>query len=211
MTIHPLHGVMAEFTAPNAVLDAARSARQAGYTAVEAYTPYPVEGLAAALGNPRNRVPFIVFVGGLVGAAAGFFMMYWTMAVDYPLNVGGRPFNSWPVWIPVTFEMMILFASLAAFFGTLFLNGLPRLHHPVFDVPGFERATQDRFFLCIESTDPRFDVDAIKQLFAGMAPVSVVEVPNRRPRHEPGGGTNRPTTPRFIEGEPLLASREERP
>src|SRR5947209_17587139 len=111
MTIHPLHGVMAEFTNAHAVLDAARSARQLGYTAVEAYTPYPVEGMAAALGHPRNRVPFIVLVGGLVGAGAGFFMMYWTMAVDYPLNVGGRPFNSWPVWIPVTFEMLILFAA----------------------------------------------------------------------------------------------------
>ncbi len=208
MTIHPLHGVMAEFTNPHAVLDAARSARQLGYTALEAYTPYPVEGLPAALGHPRNRVPFIVFIGGLVGAGAGFLMMYWTMAVDYPFNVGGRPFNSWPVWVPITFEMLILFASFGAFFGTLFLNGLPRLHHPVFDVPGFERATQDRFFLCIESTDPRFDAEEVKRFLATLAPLTVVEVPNRQPRHEPGGGINRPTTPGFAEGEPLLASRE---
>ncbi len=175
---------------------------------VEAYTPYPVEGLASALGHPRNRVPFVTFVCGLVGAGVGFLMMYWSMAVDYPFNVGGRPFNSWPVWIPITFEVMILLASLGAFFGTLFLNGLPRLYHPVFDVPGFERATQDRFFLCIESTDPRFDAEEVKRFFATLAPLSVAEVPNQRPRHEPDG-VNHPTTPEFSAGQPLLSAREE--
>ncbi len=172
---------MAEYTTAPDILRAARAARQAGYTVLDAYTPYPVEGLAPALGHPRNRVPFVVFVGGLVGAAAGFFMQYWAMAVDYPLNVGGRPFNSWPVWIPITFELFILLASFGAFFGMLFLNGLPRLHHPVFDVPSFSRASQDRFFLCIEATDPQFDVEATRQFLVGLAPVVVVQVPASLP------------------------------
>jgi hypothetical protein len=185
MTTSTLHGLLAEFMSADAVLNAARQARLAGYTVLDAYTPYPVEGLAPALGHPRNRVPFIVFVGGLVGGAVGFFMQYWAMAVDYPLNVGGRPFNSWPVWIPITFELTILLASFGAFFGMLFLNGLPRLNHPVFDVPGFERSTQDRFFLCIEATDPRFELEATRQFLADLSPAVVREVPIRRPRTEP--------------------------
>ncbi len=183
--MNPLHGIVAEFTTAPDVLRAARAARAAGYTVLDAYTPYPVEGLAPALGHPRNRVPFVVFGGGLVGAVVGFFMQYWAMAVDYPLNVGGRPFNSWPVWIPITFELLILLASFGAFFGMLFLNGLPRLYHPVFDVPGFSRSTQDRFFLCIEATDPRFDAAAVRQFLTVLSPVVVTEVPNRRRRTPP--------------------------
>jgi hypothetical protein len=209
MTRATIHGVMAEFTSAQAVLDAARAAREAGYTVLDAYTPYPVEGLAAALGHPRNRVPFIVFVGGLVGAAVGFLMMYWTMAVDYPINVGGRPFNSWPVWIPITFELMILLASFGAFFGTLFLNGLPRLHHPVFAVPGFERATQDRFFLCIEASDPRFDLEDSQRFLAGLAPASIAVVSDPQPTLIPDA-TNTPRMPRSPRMEPQVTTRSDR-
>jgi hypothetical protein len=175
----PIHGLMVEFETPEQVLDAAKRARLAGYRDMDAYTPYPVEGLATVLGLPRTRVPFVVLSAGLVGASAGFLMQYWTMAVDYPLNVGGRPYNSWPVFIPITFELMVLVASFAALFGMLFLNGLPRPHHPVFNVPRFARASQDCFFLCIEATDPRFDLQATREFLAGLQPRGeVLEVPH---------------------------------
>jgi hypothetical protein len=169
---------MAEFTTAEEILQASRRAWQEGYRNMDAYTPYPVEGLAAELGLPRTRVPFVVLMGGLVGAAAGFFMQYWAMAVDYPINVGGRPYNSWPVFIPITFEVMVLVASFAALFGMLFLNGLPQPHHPVFNVARFARATQDRFFLCIEATDPRFDRLRTEDFLVGLRPEGkVLEVP----------------------------------
>jgi len=175
----PYYGLLAEFETADAILDATRKARQAGYREMDAYTPYPVEGLATELDLPRTSVPFVVLVAGLVGAAVGFFMQYWTMAVDYPFNVGGRPLNSWPVFIPITFEMLILVSALAALFGMFFLNGLPRPHHPVFNVPEFARATQDRFFLCIEATDEQFDAQATRDFLAGLRPVGeIVEVPH---------------------------------
>jgi hypothetical protein len=174
----PVFGVMAEFETAQEVLEATRRARLEGYRDMDAYTPYPVEGLATELGLPRTRVPFVVLVAGLVGAAVGFFMQYWSMAVDYPFNVGGRPENSWPVFIPITFEVMVLVAAFAALFGMLFLNGLPRPHHPVFNVPRFARASQDRFFLCIEATDPRFDREATRQFLAGLGAKEVAEVPH---------------------------------
>jgi hypothetical protein len=173
-----IYGVMAEFTTPEQILRAAHDAVQAGYTQLDAYTPYAVEGLSAELGMKRSRVPMIVLMGGLVGAASGYFMQYWSMAVDYPINVGGRPFNSWPAFIPITFEVMVLIASFSAFIGMLFLNGLPRLYRPVFHVPAFARATQDRFFLCIEASDPRFDRDATTAFLAGLGPNDVMEVPH---------------------------------
>jgi hypothetical protein len=171
-----IYGVMAEFETAEQVLEATRRANRAGYTRMDAYTPYAVEGLAPALGMKHTRVPFVVLVAGLVGAASGYLMQYWSMAVDYPLDVGGRPLNSWPVFIPITFEMLVLIASLAAFFGMLFLNGLPCLHHPVFNMPGFVRATQDRFFLCIEADDPRFDREGTRQFLAALGPCTVTNV-----------------------------------
>ena len=170
----PIHGLMAEFKTADEILRATRRAWQEGYRNMDAYTPYPVEGLAAELGLPRTRVAFVVLMGGLVGAAAGFFMQYWAMAVDYPINVGGRPYNSWPVFIPVTFEMMILVASLAAILGMFFLNGLPEPYHPVFNVSRFALASQDRFFLCIEATDPRFDRQATEAFLESLHPVGKV-------------------------------------
>jgi hypothetical protein len=174
----PIYGVMAEFETAQEILAATRQARQEGYRDMDAYTPYPVEGMADELGLRRTRVPFVVLVAGLTGTAVGFFMQWWTMAVDYRFNVGGRPPNSWPVFIPITFEVMVLVASFAALLGMLFLNGLPRPHHPVFNVPQFVRASQDRFFLCIEATDPRFDRERTRQFLLGLRPTEVMEVPH---------------------------------
>jgi hypothetical protein len=175
----PIHGLMAEFKTAEEILQATRRAWQEGYRTMDAYTPYPVEGLATEIGLPRTRVPFVVLIGGLVGAAAGYFMQYWAMAVDYPINVGGRPYNSWPVYIPITFELMVLVAAFAALFGMLFLNGLPQPYHPVFNVARFARATQDRFFLCIEATDPKFDRQRTEDFLTSLHPDGkVAEVPH---------------------------------
>jgi hypothetical protein len=177
--IRPIHGLMVEFASADELLEAARRARGTGYRNVDAYSPYPVEDLAEELGSPHTSVPFVVLAGGLVGAAVGFFMQYWAMAVDYPLNVGGRPYNSWPVFIPITFEVMVLVASFSAFLGMLFLNRLPQPYHPVFNVARFVHATQDRFFLCIEATDPKFDAAATRQFLASLhGHGEIVEVPS---------------------------------
>lgn len=148
---------MAEFDKPEALLAATRRAYEEGYRKMDAYTPYPIEELSEALGFRRNRLPLIVLIGGLLGAIGGYGLMYWTSVIDYPINVGGRPFNSWPSFIPITFETTVLIASLSAVLGLLALNGLPMPNHPVFNTPNFEMASRDRFFLCIEADDPRFD------------------------------------------------------
>jgi hypothetical protein len=174
-----IYGLMVEFLTADDVLAATRRARQAGYRDMDAYTPHPVEGLAAELGLRKSRLPFVVFIGGLVGAAIGFFMQYYTMTIDYRFNAGGRPCNSWPVFIPITFEVLILVGALSAFLGMMFLNGLPRPHHPVFNVPQFARSSQDRFFLCVEATDPQFDRQATAQFLATLNPHGdVLEVPH---------------------------------
>jgi hypothetical protein len=171
------YGLMAEFATPQEILHATRRAREEGYRLMDAYTPYPVEGLADELDLPRTRVPFVVLLGGLVGTGAGYLMQYWAMAVDYPLNVGGKPLHSWPAFIPITFEMMVLVAALSAILGMFFLNGLPEPYHPVFNVPRFARASQDRFFLCIESADPKFDPQHTRAFLESLRPyeISVVE------------------------------------
>ena len=151
---------------------------QAGYRQMDGYSPYPVEGLSQALGHSHTRIPSIVLVGGFVGAMAGFFMQYYAMAVDFPINSGGRPYNSWPAFVPVMFESMVLVASFAAVFGVLFLNGLPHLHHPVMSVEQFARASQDRFFLCIEATDPQFHLAETANFLMTTRPLGdVLEVP----------------------------------
>ncbi len=174
----PIYGLMVEFLTAAEILDATRRARLAGYRAMDAYTPYPVEGLAAELGLRKTRLPFVVLMGGLMGLGVGFFMQYYSMAINYTFNVGGRPYNSWPVYIPIAFEVLILVAALAAFLGMMFLNGLPRPHHPVFNVPQFVRSSQDRFFLCIEATDSRFDRQTTAEFLATLNPHGpIIEVP----------------------------------
>jgi hypothetical protein len=167
---------MAEFTSADALLHATRRTYEAGYRRMDAYSPLPIEGLAEAMGFRRTRVPLIVLLGGIAGCAGGFGMQYWISVVDYPVNVGGRPLNSWPSFIPVTFELTILVAAFAALLGMLALNGLPMPYHPVFNVPRFAQATRDRFFLCIEATDPKFDGEATMRFLEGLASSSVVVV-----------------------------------
>jgi hypothetical protein len=167
---------MAEFDNPHDLLIAVQQARTRGFRRMDAYTPFPVDGLAEAFGYRRTWVPFIVLIGGVVGAIGGYFLQYYLVAVDYPINVGGRPLNSWPAFIPVTFELTVLVAALAAVFGMLALNRLPMPYHPVFNVPRFALATRDRFFLCIEATDPRFDGETTKRFLEGSGAREVVEV-----------------------------------
>jgi hypothetical protein len=172
-----LYGLLAEFEQPVEVVAAARAAREAGYRNMDAYTPFPVEGLPAELGFHRTHLPLIIFIGGCVGCFGGFYMQYWCAAVNYPQNIGGRPLNSWPSFIPVTFELTILCAALSAIIGLFALNRLPMPYHPVFNVPRFAAASRDRFFLCIESKDPKFEPEETRRFLAGLKPHEIFEVP----------------------------------
>jgi hypothetical protein len=151
------YGLLAEFDGPEKLLHAAQRTKDAGYQRVEAYSPFPVEGVGETLHGRSTRVPVIVLAGGILGGLTGYGMQYFVAVISYPINVGGRPYNSIPSFVPVTFEMTILFAALFATAAVLILNGLPMPYHPVFNVPEFVRATRDRFFLCIEASDPHFD------------------------------------------------------
>lgn len=168
-------GVLAEFKDSDHLLKAIHGCKDAGYRRMEAYTPLPVHEVWEALGH-KSHLPKLVLAGGITGAVVGFGMQYYASVVHYPLNVGGRPFNSWPSFIIITFEMTILFAALTAVFGMLLLNGLPRPHHPVFDVEEFELASRDRFFLLIPWYDPAYDRDQAHSLFEGFTPLSLNEV-----------------------------------
>lgn len=175
-----LYGMVAEFETPEQLLHAANSAREAGYKEMDAYSPHPVHGLADALGFVDNRIPWIVFFGGIAGAVAGMGLQVFVHVVDYPMNVGGRPLFSWPNFIPITFELTILLASFGAFFGMLALNGFPRPYHPIFNARRFERASQDRFFLCIEAADARFDPVETREFLAGLGADAVSPVRSDR-------------------------------
>lgn len=159
MKRHPIYGLMAEFDEPNALVTAARKAYQEGYRQMDGYSPFPIEALSEAIGFHHTRLPLLVFLGGVIGCLGGYFLQYWVSVIDYPVNVGGKPYHSWPSFIPATFETTVLLAALTAVFGMLALNGLPQPYHPVFNVPRFALASRDRFFLVIESRDPKFDPD----------------------------------------------------
>jgi Protein of unknown function (DUF3341) len=172
-----VYGLLAEFETPTDLVQAVHAARQAGYTRMDAYSPFPIEGLSEALGFKRTKMPLLMFLGGLIGALGGYALQYYCAAVSYPINVGGRPLNSWPSFIPVTFELTVLLSALTGVFGLLALCGLPMPYHPLFHVPRFALATRDRFFLCIEAADPRFDRTATNAFLAGLSPREVSEVP----------------------------------
>jgi hypothetical protein len=171
-----LYGLMAEFDSATALVHAARRTHAAGYTRKDAFSPFPIHGMEEALGIRERAVAPIVLAGGLSGLAGGWALQYWTSVIDYPMNIGGRPYNAWVNFIPPAFETTILFASFAAVIGMLVLNGLPRPYHPVFNVQRFERASQDAFFLVIEAGDPQFDLEATRAFLTGLGAKSVVAV-----------------------------------
>lgn len=171
------YGILARFDEPQQLLTAARQATLAGYRRVDAYSPLPIQGLAEALEFHRTGIARVILIAGLFGAVFGFALQWWISVVAYPLNVGGRPLNSWPSFIPVTFELTILFAALGGVLGMLGLNGLPRPHHPLFAIESFARATQDAFFLAIEAEDPQFDRDETRRFLEQLQPREVIDVP----------------------------------
>jgi hypothetical protein len=169
-------GLLAEFTEPEELVNAAQKAYDAGYRQMDAYSPMPVHGLSDALGFYRTWMPQIVLTFGLLGCISGFSLCYYMAVIAYPLNVGGRPLNSWPQWIPITFELTVLFAALSAVIGMIGLNGLPKPYHPVFNVPRFSLASQDRFFLCIEASDPKFDPVETRLFLEKLQPYEISNV-----------------------------------
>lgn len=171
-----IYGLMAEFNDVSELVSASRKAHDAGYRNLDAYTPYPVEELHDALHLHHNHLPLIVLIGAILGGIGGYALQYWTTVIEYPLNLGGKPFHSWPAFVPVTFECTVLLGALSAVLGMLALNGLPQPYHPVFNVPRFALASRDRFFLCIESSDPKFDFDDTWGFLSRLGPRQVSEV-----------------------------------
>lgn len=170
-------GLLAEFATPDELVAASARVYGEGFRHFEAYSPMPVEGLPEAVGFPRSRLPLLVLIGGIVGCITGYALQYFLTVVAYPLNIGGRPLNSWPSFVPVIFELTVLFAALTAVLGMLAMNGLPRPHHPLFGIPRFDRATQDRFFLCIRCTDPLFHPHTTRQFLEQLGAQEVTDVP----------------------------------
>lgn len=171
-----VYGIVAEFEDSDALLAAARLAREAGYTRMDAFTPMPIEGLSQALNFRDKFVPALMLLGGLTGCASGYFMQWFANVHSYPTNVGGKPFYSWPQQIVITFEMTVLFTALTGVIGMFMLNGLPRPYHSIFNTPGFEAASVDRFFLAIESRDPKFNRHDTRQFMQGLGAARVSEV-----------------------------------
>jgi ActD protein len=172
------YGLIAEFDSPSAVVAAARRTHESGYRRINAYSPFPIEELSEAIGFHRDYVALCTLICGVLGALGGFTLQYWTNGIDYPLNVGGRPLLSLPAFIPVTFECTILLASFGAFIGNLLMNGLPRPYHPTFNVPSFARASQDRFFLCVKSDDPKYDEAGTRAFLESLGATEVSNVEN---------------------------------
>jgi hypothetical protein len=172
----PVYGLLAEFDSAEQVLAGAEKSYAAGYRQMDAYSPIPVEGLAEAIGFHRTWVPQLCLLGGLTGCVGGFFLQWWPNVIGYPLNIGGKPHNSWPSFIPITFELTVLFAGLATVFGMLALNGFPEPYHPIFNAPRFEGASRDKFFLCIEARDEKFDAQKTREFLLGLNPQEVSEI-----------------------------------
>ena len=176
MNAENVFGLAAEFNTHEELLRGAEKAYAAGYRNMDAYAPFPIDGLAEALGK-RNRLPLLVLLAGILGGAGAYYMQWYANMVSYPINIGGRPMHSWPSFVPITFELTVLCAGLTAFFGSLALSGLPRPYHPMFNLPQFERASQDRFFLCIAARDPAFDPQKTREFLQRMNPFQVAEIP----------------------------------
>jgi hypothetical protein len=169
--------VLAEFETADALIAATRAAREAGYRRMDGYSPYPIGEVADELGFPRSEIGAIMFIGGMIGAISGFLMLSWCVGFDYKIIIAGKPFVSWPMFIPITWELLVLTGSLTGVIGLFGLCGLPMPYHPLFNVPAFDRATKDRFFLAIEAVDPKYKLAEVKSFMQGLAPLSVAEVP----------------------------------
>ncbi len=171
-----VYGLLAEFDDGDRLKEAAIQARIEGYRNAEAYAPFELEGLPESLGMRWSSVPLIMLIAGIIGGVAGYFMQYYATVIEYPHNIGGRPLNAWPMYIPITFEMTVLSAAVAGVIAFFVLNGLPRLHHPLFNDPGFDRASDDRFFLCLRADEKRFDHPRTKRFLERLGPLDVREV-----------------------------------
>ena len=171
-----IFGIAAEFDDPDVIIEAARKCREAGYSRMDANTPMPLDGMSEALGIKDKIMPALMLIGGLTGCCCGYFMQWFSFTQSYPMNIGGKPFHSWPQMIVISFECTILFTALTGVFGMLILNGLPMPYHPMFNAPNFEAASTDRFFLCIESRDPKFELEATRQFMEQLGAVRVSEV-----------------------------------
>ena len=172
----PIYGLMAEFDSVRDLIHAARQTHDAGYKKIDAYSPFPIEEVAETIGFHKNGVPLVTLIGGIIGGLTGYLLQYWVAVINYPTNVGGRPYHSWPSFIIITFELTILFGGISAVFGMLALNGLPMPYHPVFNVPRFALASRNRFFLCIESRDPKFHLEETRRYLETLSPREVTTV-----------------------------------
>jgi hypothetical protein len=174
----PVYGLMAEFDSAQELVAAAHKTHAEGYRKMDAYSPFPIEGLAEAIGFHKNRVSLVVLIGGLIGLITAYSLQYWVAVITYPTNIGGRPYHSWPSFIIVTFELTILFGGISSAVGMLALNGLPMPYHPVFNVAEFAKATENKFFLVVESSDPQYDAARTRSFLSSLAPRMVAEVPS---------------------------------
>ena len=178
-TVAPtIYGLMAEFETPTELVHACKAAYAEGYRDMDAYSPFPIEEASEAIGFHKSAVPLVALTGGVLGGLSGFALQYWINVIAYPLNIGGKPYDSWPAFIVPTFEMTILFAGIIGMLGMFALNGLPQPYHPVFNVDRFSNVTRDRFFLCVEATDPKFDLAGTHQFMERLKPLSISEVPH---------------------------------
>lgn len=176
-----IYGILAEFDEAEKLIAAARECRAAGYEKMQTYTPFAIEELSEILpGKYRNRIPLIVLIGGILGGLTGFFLQYYAAVISYPLNIGGRPPNSWQAFIPITFELTVLGGAIIGALGLFVLCGLPQLYHPVFSEPNFRRASQNGFFLCIKAADAKFDYPETRSFVAGLEPTEITAIFDER-------------------------------